>query len=426
VERHFAGDAWVASVAYEASARTLTVALEYGAADGASTACLAEAKRCHVFFPADPWRQNVLVFSDDAALAGLIDGVALGASLAETSLLALLQRLVAEAVSQRRDVWRLDLAPGNERVRAAAALEVRAALNRDAAACDMTLALLSAAASSRRRATALVPIPLEYRANGDGGDARYDALAHDLATLGDVCALDGALERHPALALLHEVLVRPRYHLRSCPDAAAAAEAAPAASPATNPVARFRVERRSSEPLRWRRLCVDVGVTSAFHGSPAENWFGILTTGLESRSGTKLERNGAMLGNGVYLAADARVSDMYCSGSACIAPRRACVLGDGSTLDGRHHIVARCDVVARPGYRKALHDEPARRCDDGAPRQLPSDFVVVHDTADIRICELLVFGQSNRPRPSDDGPARLVPALVVACAALVVYFIRSG
>ena len=49
-----------------------------------------------------------------------------------------------------------------------------------------------------------------------------------------------------------------------------------------------------------------------FHGSPMENWYPIMYNGLRNASGTSLQLNGAVYGNGIYMADDINVSIGYC------------------------------------------------------------------------------------------------------------------
>ena len=49
----------------------------------------------------------------------------------------------------------------------------------------------------------------------------------------------------------------------------------------------------------------------AYHGSPLENWYSILRNGLKICSGTDMQRNGAVYGNGIYLGQDFGTSLSY-------------------------------------------------------------------------------------------------------------------
>ena len=53
------------------------------------------------------------------------------------------------------------------------------------------------------------------------------------------------------------------------------------------------------------------GSVVAYHGSSVENWHSITQNGLKNHSGTRHERNGAAFGDGIYLAADLKVSQSF-------------------------------------------------------------------------------------------------------------------
>ena len=55
-----------------------------------------------------------------------------------------------------------------------------------------------------------------------------------------------------------------------------------------------------------------------FHGSDEDNWYSILRNGLKSCSGTVWQQNGAMEGNGIYLADSISVSLGHCRGDKVI------------------------------------------------------------------------------------------------------------
>lgn len=57
------------------------------------------------------------------------------------------------------------------------------------------------------------------------------------------------------------------------------------------------------------------GSIFAWHGSPIANWHTILRTGLKNMSNTKNMRNGAVYGNGIYLAPNSGTSYWYCEPS---------------------------------------------------------------------------------------------------------------
>eukprot|EP01065_Artemidia_motanka_P027703 TRINITY_DN32894_c0_g1_i1.p1 TRINITY_DN32894_c0_g1~~TRINITY_DN32894_c0_g1_i1.p1 ORF type:complete len:992 (+),score=237.08 TRINITY_DN32894_c0_g1_i1:409-2976(+) len=88
----------------------------------------------------------------------------------------------------------------------------------------------------------------------------------------------------------------------------------------------------------------------AFHGSPLHNWHCILRQGLRNASGTRLQRTGAVHGEGIYLSPMAGTSFSYshiCGGA--VGAIRS--VGDAGSL----RCVAVCEVVPE-GLRKPQPD----------------------------------------------------------------------
>lgn len=60
-----------------------------------------------------------------------------------------------------------------------------------------------------------------------------------------------------------------------------------------------------------------LGSMFLFHGSPIENWYSIMTNGIQNMSNTKCMLNGAAYGEGVYLSNKLNVSMTYGSSRRC-------------------------------------------------------------------------------------------------------------
>lgn len=63
--------------------------------------------------------------------------------------------------------------------------------------------------------------------------------------------------------------------------------------------------------VRFDTLKEKHGTIFGFHGSASHNWHSIMRNGLKNASGTKLQRNGASYGNGIYIAKTASMSYGY-------------------------------------------------------------------------------------------------------------------
>jgi hypothetical protein len=77
-----------------------------------------------------------------------------------------------------------------------------------------------------------------------------------------------------------------------------------------------------------------------WHGSHGQRWHAILRTGLKNATGTKLQANGSVLGEGIYFAKDSAVSWRY----SHPAPN----LYANSALGKSLHIISLCEVVKLP------------------------------------------------------------------------------
>eukprot|EP00980_Cylindrotheca_fusiformis_P004708 scaffold993_cov110-Cylindrotheca_fusiformis.AAC.18 len=62
---------------------------------------------------------------------------------------------------------------------------------------------------------------------------------------------------------------------------------------------------------RFAQLAETRGVTTAYHGTKVEAIWSILNCGLLNLSGTRLCKNGAMLGNGIYVSPSLKVADFF-------------------------------------------------------------------------------------------------------------------
>lgn len=63
------------------------------------------------------------------------------------------------------------------------------------------------------------------------------------------------------------------------------------------------------------RIIENQSTRLAFHGTPMENVHSILHNGLWNMSNTRLQRHGAAFGEGIYLAEDIRICDIFAAGA---------------------------------------------------------------------------------------------------------------
>ena len=176
----------------------------------------------------------------------------------------------------------------------------------------------------------------------------------------------------------------------------------------------FDVVHRSQSP-RFESMKRAKGVVRAYHGTDAHNVWSCLQNGLLSMSGTRLESNGAVFGDGVYLATALEVSMCFAprfmvpprigqlfagtgagaAAGAC-APPKPLVAGRGLMF------VFECDVVDEPRYR--LENPGPRGATalvggvnaNPAPRK--ETYLVVDDPKMIRVRRLLVFEAEGEMR----------------------------
>eukprot|EP00566_Odontella_aurita_P022506 CAMPEP_0113527768 /NCGR_PEP_ID=MMETSP0015_2-20120614/1475_1 /TAXON_ID=2838 /ORGANISM="Odontella" /LENGTH=141 /DNA_ID=CAMNT_0000426231 /DNA_START=581 /DNA_END=1003 /DNA_ORIENTATION=- /assembly_acc=CAM_ASM_000160 len=59
------------------------------------------------------------------------------------------------------------------------------------------------------------------------------------------------------------------------------------------------------------------GTLTVYHGTNPENLWSILTYGLQSLSNTRLSKNGAIMGHGVYLTTSKKVALFFANSDSC-------------------------------------------------------------------------------------------------------------
>jgi hypothetical protein len=132
------------------------------------------------------------------------------------------------------------------------------------------------------------------------------------------------------LALLRWVLLSNRSHLIFLPE--------DMALPEFKGSKQFMTLLSSPEAENvFNRLKEKCGSFHLWHGSHGQRWHSIVRNWLKNATGTKLQANGAALGEGIYFARDSSTSWGYSRES----PNNY----KASVLGGRLHIISLCEVI---------------------------------------------------------------------------------
>ena len=97
----------------------------------------------------------------------------------------------------------------------------------------------------------------------------------------------------------------------------------------------YRIIRSPEQEATFAVLKANYGAKMYFHGSPLQNWHQIITQGLEPKSGTDMQANGAAHGQGVYVATRSRLSNTFV----------------GNT---RTRVLGLVEVIEHPAVRKIM------------------------------------------------------------------------
>eukprot|EP00803_Ostreobium_quekettii_P006398 evm.model.scf_398.1 EVM.evm.TU.scf_398.1 scf_398:7956-9053(+) len=189
--------------------------------------------------------------------------------------------------------------------------------------CDLVISAFAAAARHYRRPTVCLPFPshlFQQRSGGKDYGACWSAVSGipSVQTLQEGAGLSSCTDT--TVGLLSWLLngKRRRHKLRAASAADFAQSVrlmgdarwqAPRAEERRgtvyDPSLILKVETEGTEHVQGRKAL-------AYHGTHMENVHSILQNGLLSFSGTRLERNGAIYGEGIYLSTDPRVAYMFC------------------------------------------------------------------------------------------------------------------
>eukprot|EP00850_Spirogloea_muscicola_P011695 SM000073S21471 [mRNA] locus=s73:535288:537284:+ [translate_table: standard] len=144
------------------------------------------------------------------------------------------------------------------------------------------------------------------------------------------------------------------------------------------------------------------GSFMAFHGTAAENLHSILRCGLLNMSGTRLQKNGAMFGDGVYLTTDAAVALAFSSPAD---------IWERSALGGHTRYLLLCEVADAPG---AVTYSQRRRTDKEWRQRTPlpshcapagvdagelGTYIVVANPDLVRVAFILVYLEPTQQLP---------------------------
>ena len=118
-----------------------------------------------------------------------------------------------------------------------------------------------------------------------------------------------------------------------------------------------------AQDSRFTALSERHGTCYGFHGSPPTNFFSIVSLGLRGLSGTKGMRNGAVFGDGVYVASKCEVARNFGGWGVPVwrhsrfgvvpGGRGGGAVGGGAPLFA-YQIIALCEFIDLPQYRCGL------------------------------------------------------------------------
>jgi len=143
--------------------------------------------------------------------------------------------------------------------------------------------------------------------------------------------------------------------------------------------AQFEVIHKNTNPSQdaeFERACEKYGKIRAFHGSAVQNWFSILKNGLQNLSGTKLQKNGALFGDGIYLSSELRVCQNFAKWES--VPRK--------TFGVRLKIIGVAEIALHPKH-VALNKTDS---------EVPETYYIVNDPRYVRIKGLLLWRQTEK------------------------------
>jgi hypothetical protein len=124
-------------------------------------------------------------------------------------------------------------------------------------------------------------------------------------------------------------------------------------------------------------------IIRVFHGSPVENWHSILRRGIESKSGTKEQRNGGIFGDGVYFTDELEVARHFSKPGPTWA---------NSCLGSRLEIVGVYDLLNSPAGVRMKRKEPSPDQQQAEKdQQIPENYYVVSDNSYVRLRSILVW-----------------------------------
>ncbi len=183
---------------------------------------------------------------------------------------------------------------------------------------------------------------------------------------------------------------------------------------------------RHAADARFLALAAQYGTCSGFHGSPPTNFFSIVALGLRSLSNTKAMKNGAVFGDGVYLASRCEVARNFGAWGVPVwrhsrfgVTPAASSSASASAPVFAYQIIALCEFINKPEYRctdvagSSPSPPPAKkrgsRGGGGKPGSSSSEYYVVAEDEHLVVRALLLFKdpatQRGPPTPSFLGAA---------------------
>jgi len=266
-------------------------------------------------------------------------------------------------------------------------------LARDMLACDVQLSLFVGAARSYRHDSSLSPFPPGFLTST--GEKDIGALQEAITTVPPLSQLQRQLEQHSYQLSLRTLQLLlwlfdggpTQLTLRSLPrheHSNVLARAGIVIRP-THGEPTYLLEVCNANTNTWCLKCENEETFYAFHGSRLDNWFSILSNGLQQhRAKTSL------FGEGIYLAKELGVSLNYSTRG---------VAWDNSSLGTFVSCLAVAEVIHHPSVK--IHSEtPRGRVEGSEGGSLPRNYILVRNNQLVNIRYIMLYADQHLARPA--------------------------
>lgn len=284
--------------------------------------------------------------------------------------------------------------------------EVQRAFRESPLESEVLLTLLNVAAFSSRASTALEVVT---QASGqksllsdgeDSGDVNVDAVRHAVTHVTERVSYGNSFANMmstsdgiAALRLLHTALCGNGGHGDHGVILRRRDETSPRFSMvdrAGRSYWRFDMSSRTSR-------AETTSMSTAFHGSPAENWLSILHGGLRVLPASHSAENGRVYGEGVYLARNFDTAAGFApmtslKTSTCTRIRAICVVGEFAIIDNNDSNINNTLSLTTSNHSNQRHyGTDSTTSNDKSWLDVPQEYIVVADSSRVRLVALHVL-----------------------------------